>query len=175
MIVASFNMFRFRSTIGILGPACSDTVEPIAGVSKHFKTVVISYRYSLNWSQHHSEVPWSWQSKSCPPNHNHNQRGGVDFQQQKSGGLPLLLQNYRREQTIQVNKHVLKPFSRHICFGKGSSLSLPSSLLSSSSISLCCSIVMIVILNSNQRSHCPIRHDRWLCKICPGWAFFVGK
>ena len=44
MIVASFNTFRFRSTIGILGPACSDTVEPIAGVSKHFKTVVISYR-----------------------------------------------------------------------------------------------------------------------------------
>ena len=28
MIVASFNTFRFRSTIGILGPACSDTVEP---------------------------------------------------------------------------------------------------------------------------------------------------
>ena len=25
------------------GPACSDTVEPIAGVSKHFRTVVISY------------------------------------------------------------------------------------------------------------------------------------
>ena len=26
-----------------LGPACSDTIEPIAGVSKHFRTVVISY------------------------------------------------------------------------------------------------------------------------------------
>ena len=25
------------------GPACSGTVEPIAGVSKHFRTVVISY------------------------------------------------------------------------------------------------------------------------------------
>ena len=25
------------------GPACSDTVEPIAGVSKHFRTVVITY------------------------------------------------------------------------------------------------------------------------------------
>lgn len=25
------------------GPACSDTVEPIAGVAKHFRTVVISY------------------------------------------------------------------------------------------------------------------------------------
>merc|ERR1711892_44984 len=34
---------RFRSTIGILGPACSNTIEPIAGVSKHYRTVVISY------------------------------------------------------------------------------------------------------------------------------------
>ncbi len=25
------------------GPACSDTIEPVAGVSKHFKTVVITY------------------------------------------------------------------------------------------------------------------------------------
>ena len=32
------NHFDFPS-----GPACSDTVEPIAGVSKHFRTVVISY------------------------------------------------------------------------------------------------------------------------------------
>lgn len=29
--------------IGILGPACSDTVEPLAGVAKHFFTVVLSY------------------------------------------------------------------------------------------------------------------------------------
>ncbi|XP_047475227.1 atrial natriuretic peptide receptor 2-like isoform X2 [Penaeus chinensis] len=29
--------------IGILGPACSDTVEPLAGVAKHFYTVVLSY------------------------------------------------------------------------------------------------------------------------------------
>ena len=27
----------------LAGPACSDTVAPIAGVSKHFRTVVISY------------------------------------------------------------------------------------------------------------------------------------
>ena len=26
-----------------LGPACSNTVEPIAGVSKHYRTLVISY------------------------------------------------------------------------------------------------------------------------------------
>ena len=32
-----------RLTVVLKGPACSDTVEPIAGVSKHFRTVVISY------------------------------------------------------------------------------------------------------------------------------------
>ena len=34
---------HYRSIVGILGPACSDTVEPIAGVSKFFRTVVITY------------------------------------------------------------------------------------------------------------------------------------
>ncbi|XP_040568562.1 uncharacterized protein [Lepeophtheirus salmonis] len=33
----------YKSFVGVLGPACSDTVEPIAGVSKHFTTVVITY------------------------------------------------------------------------------------------------------------------------------------
>ncbi|XP_073988410.1 uncharacterized protein isoform X2 [Rhodnius prolixus] len=32
-----------HSLAGVLGPACSDTLEPLAGISKHFKTVVISY------------------------------------------------------------------------------------------------------------------------------------
>jgi hypothetical protein len=32
-----------KSFVGILGPACTDTVEPIAGVSKHFRTVVVTY------------------------------------------------------------------------------------------------------------------------------------
>nr|CAD7426195.1 unnamed protein product [Timema monikensis] len=36
-----FNIYN--KLIGVLGPACSDTVEPLAGVTKHFKTVVISY------------------------------------------------------------------------------------------------------------------------------------
>ena len=42
-IIKTKDNTRFRSTVGMLGPACSDTVEPIAGVSKHFRTVVISY------------------------------------------------------------------------------------------------------------------------------------
>ncbi|CAB3366072.1 Hypothetical predicted protein [Cloeon dipterum] len=33
----------FNQLAGILGPACSDTVEPLAGVSRHYRTVVISY------------------------------------------------------------------------------------------------------------------------------------
>ncbi|XP_046384645.1 uncharacterized protein LOC124154916 [Ischnura elegans] len=33
----------YKHFVGILGPACSDTVEPLAGVSRHFKTIVISY------------------------------------------------------------------------------------------------------------------------------------
>ncbi|XP_076336163.1 uncharacterized protein LOC143239183 [Tachypleus tridentatus] len=33
----------YGTLIGILGPACSDTVEPIAGVAKHFNTIIISY------------------------------------------------------------------------------------------------------------------------------------
>ena len=61
-------IIRFRSTIGILGPACSDTVEPIAGVSKHFKTVVISYRSSFKCLQNlpHQYHPYH------PPHHCHN-------------------------------------------------------------------------------------------------------
>lgn len=33
----------YKTTVGILGPACSDTVEPIAGVANHFNTIIISY------------------------------------------------------------------------------------------------------------------------------------
>ena len=33
----------YSKLIGILGPACSETIEPLAGVSKHFYTVIMSY------------------------------------------------------------------------------------------------------------------------------------
>lgn len=33
----------YENLVGVLGPACSETVEPLAGVSKHYKTLVISY------------------------------------------------------------------------------------------------------------------------------------
>uniref|UniRef100_A0A224XI24 Gamma-aminobutyric acid type B receptor subunit 2 n=1 Tax=Panstrongylus lignarius TaxID=156445 RepID=A0A224XI24_9HEMI len=34
---------QHHSLVGVLGPACSDTIEPLVGIAKHFKTVVISY------------------------------------------------------------------------------------------------------------------------------------
>lgn len=34
---------EFPRIIGILGPACSDTVEPLAGVAKHYHSIIISY------------------------------------------------------------------------------------------------------------------------------------
>uniref|UniRef100_A0A182WH48 receptor protein-tyrosine kinase n=1 Tax=Anopheles minimus TaxID=112268 RepID=A0A182WH48_9DIPT len=44
-VMKSFISYYIQQTrmIGILGPACSETVEPIAGVSKHFRMAVISY------------------------------------------------------------------------------------------------------------------------------------
>lgn len=33
----------YDKLVGVLGPACSETVEPIAGVSKHYHIMVISY------------------------------------------------------------------------------------------------------------------------------------
>ncbi|XP_050076628.1 uncharacterized protein LOC126563884 [Anopheles maculipalpis] len=44
-VMKSFISYYAQQTkmIGVLGPACSETVEPIAGVSKHFRMAVISY------------------------------------------------------------------------------------------------------------------------------------
>lgn len=33
----------YDNLVGVLGPACSETVEPLAGVSKHYNSLVISY------------------------------------------------------------------------------------------------------------------------------------
>lgn len=34
---------NLKTLIGIVGPACSDTVEPLAGVTKHYNIPIISY------------------------------------------------------------------------------------------------------------------------------------
>lgn len=42
-IFEHFESIFFLTICIPLGPACSDTVEPLAGVAKHYKTVIISY------------------------------------------------------------------------------------------------------------------------------------
>lgn len=37
------NPTYYNNLVGVLGPACSDTVEPLAGVSRHYHIMVISY------------------------------------------------------------------------------------------------------------------------------------
>lgn len=34
---------HYEHLVGVLGPACSDTLEALAGVSKHYNTLVVSY------------------------------------------------------------------------------------------------------------------------------------
>ncbi|CAL7950409.1 unnamed protein product [Xylocopa violacea] len=47
MVMRSFINYivhnQYDKLVGVLGPACSETVEPLVGVSKHYKTVIISY------------------------------------------------------------------------------------------------------------------------------------
>ncbi|XP_037902536.1 atrial natriuretic peptide receptor 2-like isoform X2 [Hermetia illucens] len=38
-----FNLLTENPFLGVLGPACSETVEPIAGISKHVRMPVVSY------------------------------------------------------------------------------------------------------------------------------------
>ncbi|PNF24218.1 hypothetical protein B7P43_G15826 [Cryptotermes secundus] len=48
----------YKKLVGILGPACSDTVEPLAGVTKHFRTVVISYSAEGSTFSDRSKYPY---------------------------------------------------------------------------------------------------------------------
>ncbi|KAK7078148.1 hypothetical protein SK128_007038 [Halocaridina rubra] len=42
-LASNSSKYSFEKMIGILGPACSDTVEPLVGVANRFETVVLSY------------------------------------------------------------------------------------------------------------------------------------
>lgn len=53
---------EYRDLIGILGPACSDTLEPLAGVSKHYSTVVISYSAEGSTFSDRSRYPYFFRS-----------------------------------------------------------------------------------------------------------------
>ncbi|KAM8714874.1 hypothetical protein ACLKA7_001996 [Drosophila subpalustris] len=44
MVMTAFiHYYNMSNMLGVLGPACSETVEPIAGLSKHLNMMVISY------------------------------------------------------------------------------------------------------------------------------------
>ncbi|XP_018019867.1 atrial natriuretic peptide receptor 1 [Hyalella azteca] len=42
-IIKSYSKNNLKKTVGIIGPACSDTLVPLAGVQNHFKIPMISY------------------------------------------------------------------------------------------------------------------------------------
>ncbi|KAF0308852.1 Insulin-like growth factor 1 receptor [Amphibalanus amphitrite] len=62
MVMKSFiNYVRMpdhNQMAGILGPACSDTVEPIVGVSRHYNVVVISYSAEGVLFSNRSQYPY---------------------------------------------------------------------------------------------------------------------
>ncbi|XP_012274072.1 uncharacterized protein LOC105696282 isoform X2 [Orussus abietinus] len=48
----------YEKLVGVLGPACSETVEPLVGVSKHYKTVIISYSAEGSSFNDRSKYPY---------------------------------------------------------------------------------------------------------------------
>ena len=48
-IIRTKALSRFSSTVGVLGPACSNTVEAIAGVSKHYRYPIIPTTSYFCW------------------------------------------------------------------------------------------------------------------------------
>ncbi|KAF2360714.1 Serine-threonine/tyrosine-protein kinase catalytic domain [Trinorchestia longiramus] len=57
---------HFNQMAGILGPACSDTVEPLAGVVRHFHTVIISY--AAEGAIFNDEVKYPYFFRTIPEN-----------------------------------------------------------------------------------------------------------
>lgn len=62
MVLKSFIDFminkNYQNMVGVLGPACSETVEPLIGVSKHYKSVVISYSAEGSTFNDRSRYPY---------------------------------------------------------------------------------------------------------------------
>jgi ABC-type branched-subunit amino acid transport system substrate-binding protein len=52
-----FVIDKTQQVSGIIGPACSETVESVAGVSKYFKMVVISYSTEVHRVRNHDQFP----------------------------------------------------------------------------------------------------------------------
>lgn len=55
---------KFPKMVGILGPACTDTVEPIAGVSKHYHAIIISYSAEGTIFSNNKDYPYFFRTIS---------------------------------------------------------------------------------------------------------------
>ncbi|KAM7283533.1 atrial natriuretic peptide receptor 2-like [Ixodes scapularis] len=57
----------YKSLVGILGPACTDTLEPIVGVAKHYNTAIISYSAEGALFSKREKYPYFF--RTVPENH----------------------------------------------------------------------------------------------------------
>ncbi|XP_074115403.1 uncharacterized protein LOC141538040 isoform X1 [Cotesia typhae] len=48
----------YQKLIGVLGPACSETIEPLIGISRHYKTMIISYSAEGSTFNDRSRYPY---------------------------------------------------------------------------------------------------------------------
>ncbi|XP_008543958.2 uncharacterized protein LOC103568771 [Microplitis demolitor] len=48
----------YKKLIGVLGPACSETIEPLIGISRHYKTMIISYSAEGSTFNDRSRYPY---------------------------------------------------------------------------------------------------------------------
>lgn len=61
------NNSTYKSLIGILGPACTETLEPIVGVAQHYNTVIISYSAEGALFSKREKYPYFF--RTIPENH----------------------------------------------------------------------------------------------------------
>lgn len=62
---------HFQNLIGVLGPACSETVEPLASVSKHYETMIISYSAEGSSFSDRNKYPYFFRTIGENRNYNH--------------------------------------------------------------------------------------------------------
>lgn len=55
---ALIHYYAERNIIGVLGPACSETVEPLAGIAKHMNMMVISYSVDAAYLANREAYPY---------------------------------------------------------------------------------------------------------------------
>ncbi|XP_022222017.1 uncharacterized protein LOC111073816 isoform X2 [Drosophila obscura] len=59
MVMKSFiHYYNVPNMLGVLGPACSETVEPIAGISKHMNMMIMSYSAEGATFSNHKAYPY---------------------------------------------------------------------------------------------------------------------